>query len=93
MRRSELSANCDRRRRGPRACRLRPRRAGRRQCGANELDANMTLEAPANDASAMEAAGQRDRSPGAGRQCQRCGRGQDRRGPGGNNVKINTVGM
>jgi len=61
---------------------------------ANELDANMTLEAPANDASAMEAAGNATEAPAPADNASNAAEGETDGGDtGGNNVESNTVGM
>ena len=60
----------------------------------NELDANMTLEEPANDASAMEAAGNATEAPPAEDNATDEAEGETEGGDtGGNNVESNTVGM
>lgn len=60
----------------------------------NELDVNMTLEEPANDASAMEAAGNAAELPAPTDNAANEVEGQDDGGDtGGNNVESNTVGM
>ena len=60
----------------------------------NELDANMTLEEPANDASAMEAAGNAAETPPPEDNASDDSEGETEGGDtGGNNVESNTVGM
>jgi hypothetical protein len=60
----------------------------------SELDANMTLEEPANDASAMEAAGNAAELPAPSDNAANEVEGEDEGGDtGGNNVESNTVGM
>jgi len=61
----------------------------------NELDANMTLEEPANDASAMEAAGNAvEPMPAPADNSADAVEGETDGGDtGGNNVESNTVGM
>jgi hypothetical protein len=60
----------------------------------NELDANMTLEEPANDASAMEAVGNAAETPPPEENAADDAEGETEGGDtGGNNVESNTVGM
>ncbi len=60
----------------------------------NELDANVMLEEPANDASALEAAGNAVEAPPPADNATNEAEGETEGGDtGGNNVESNTVGM
>jgi ABC-type antimicrobial peptide transport system permease subunit len=61
---------------------------------SNELDANLTMSEPANDASAMESATNLAEPPAPAANASDSGSGSNTGGDtGGNNVESNTVGM